>query len=247
MHRFFVPLESIADDTVTLPPGVARQLDRVLRARPGDRIVALDNAGWEYTVVLEEVGRHGAVGSVVGRSPAGGEPAVGITLYQAVLKADRFDLVLQKCTELGVSRFVPTFCERSVPQQRDRGWTDKRHTRWTRIITEAAEQSRRGRVPALDGPIEFAAACESVAGLALIPWEQHEATGLRAALAPGTKGVPRGPSVSVFIGPEGGFTEEEVAAAAASGITPVTLGERILRAETAGIATVATVLYELGG
>ena len=98
----------------------------------------------------------------------------------------------------------------------------------------------------LNGPIEFTAACESVEGLALIPWELHEATGLKAALAPGTAEAGRDLSVSIFIGPEGGFTEEEVAVATASGITPVTLGKRILRSETAGIATVAAVLYELG-
>ena len=109
----------------------------------------LDNSGWEYTVVLDEIGLDEARGLVEDRLPSDGEPGTRITLYQAVLKADRFEFVLQKGTGLGVSRFVPVFCARSVPRQRGKDWATSRLPRWHRITTEAAEQSRRGRLPAL--------------------------------------------------------------------------------------------------
>ena len=246
MHRFFVPPDCISGDVVMLPAPVARQLARVLRSRPGDRIVVLDNSGCEYGVILDEVSPDRATGTVADRSLSEGEPATRITLYQAVLKADRFEFVLQKGTELGVSRFVPVLCARSVPRQRGKDWAASRLPRWHKITTEAAEQSRRGRLPALDRPMEFSAACEDVEGLALIPWELHEATGLRTALAQHIAEGNIDSTVSVFIGPEGGFTDEEVALAISRGITPVTLGKRVLRAETAGIASVAAILYELG-
>ena len=150
MHRFFVSIDNINDDTITLPSNISRQLTYVLRFHPGDRIVVLDNLGWEYIVVLKKIDRDQVVGLVENRSPVLGEPKTQITLYQGMLKANRFELILQKCTELGVSRFVPLLSKRSIPLQRDEHWFDKRYTRWSRIIMEAAEQSRRGKIPKLE-------------------------------------------------------------------------------------------------
>jgi len=246
MHRFFVSSDCIRADAVTLTGSAARQLAHVLRARPGDRIVVLDGSGWEHLVTLEAVSPDRVCGVVTERLVSRGEPTARITLYQGVLKADKFELVLQKGTELGVSTFVPVFCTRSVPGHRRGGGAANRYGRWQRIVTEAAEQSHRGRIPALEKPLEFAAACDRVEGIAVIPWEREEGTGLKTALkrqrAKGLDGSP----VSVFIGPEGGFTQEEIEYAGSRGIEPVTLGNRILRAETAGIAAVALILYELG-
>ena len=245
MHRFFVPPDRINDGKVALPEDVSRQLHRVLRARRGDRILVLDDSGWEYSVALDSVGPDEAHGTVVDRTVSGGEPRIAITLYQSVLKSDRFELVLQKGTELGVSAFVPTLCERSVAGGRERLASANRATRWRRIVKEAAEQSRRGRIPRLDNPVEFAEACDGVEGPAIIPWELQEGPGLKSVVA-GWEGQNPLTAAGVFIGPEGGFTEREVAYARARGIAPVSLGDRILRAETAGIAVVAAILYELG-
>lgn len=246
MHRFFVSPDCIRADAVTLTGSAARQLAHVLRARPGDRIVVLDDSGWEHLVTLEAVSPDRVFGVVTERLMSRGEPTARITLYQGVLKADKFELVLQKGTELGVSTFVPVLCSRSVPGHGRGGWAANRYERWRRIVTEAAEQSHRGRIPALEKPLEFAAACDGVKGIAFIPWEREEGTGIKTALnrqrANGLDGSP----VSVFIGPEGGFTQEEIEYAGARGIEPVSMGNRILRAETAGIAAVALILYELG-
>lgn len=246
MHRFFVSPDCIGDSDVTLSGHVARQLARVLRSRAGDRIVVLDDTGWEYFVTLTAVDPEQVRGVVTGRAASGGEPRIEVTLYQALLKADRFELVLQKGTELGVSAFVPVVCARSVPRERDGARSANRRSRWRRIVTEAAEQARRGRVPTLESTTELLQAFDEVEGLAVIPWEEEDGCGLRAALTEWKAGGRDISSVSVFIGPEGGFTSEEVDHARSRGIVPVSLGRRILRAETAGIVAVSAVLYELG-
>ena len=246
MHRFFVSPDSISGDAVTLSGHVARQLARVLRSRPGDRIAVLDDSGWEYLVTLERVSPDQVLGAVVDRSASRGEPNTKVTLYQGMLKADRFEFALQKGTELGVSTFVPIICARSVRRQQVKASGTNRYARWRRIITEAAEQSHRGRIPILEKPMDFFSACDKVEDPAIIPWEQEDAVGLKTALKRWKSDNLKLSSVSVFIGPEGGFTNEEIDHARARNIAPVSLGNRILRAETAGIAAVAAILHDLG-
>ena len=247
MHRFFVPPECFSGDVVHLPEPVSRQLRRVLRARPGDEIILLDDSGLEFRAVVETLETGDARARVTSESDSAGEPDVLITLYQAVLKTDKFELVLQKCTELGVTRFVPMNCERSVPGAQVEG--SNRYERWKRIVREAAEQSGRGRLPLVERPLDFIQACEAADSPALIPWEEERDFGLRQALvAFRTEAVrPAGEkrTLSLFIGPEGGLSRAEVELARSYGISSVTLGKRILRAETAGIATVAAVMYEM--
>ncbi len=244
MHRFFVSPDFIDGDAVAFPEDAARQIARVLRARPGEQVIVLDNTGWEYVVTLEVVSASQVLGRVESRRKSEGEPGVALTLYQGILKADRFELVLQKGTELGVSRFVPIICERSVSRESER--SNSRTSRWQRIIKEAAEQSRRGRLPALDDAIPFREACDGIEGPAIIPWEQKSAAGLKSLLRKWREAGRKISSLGILIGPEGGFSDAEVSYAAERGIAPVTLGKRILRAETAGIAVAAAVIYELG-
>ena len=245
MHRFFIPPDHLREDSVTLPQAASRQLSRVLRARAGEQIILLDDTGWEYLVTLTQVAPEAATGKVVERRLSAGEPGIRITLYQALLKADRFEFVLQKGTELGVRSFVPVLCTRSVPRP-NAGASGGRLARWRRIVTEAAEQSRRGRIPVVIEPVPFQEAIDGVDGPSLIPWEREEVTGLRSALRRIGSGAGDPERLSVFVGPEGGFTQAEIDGARERGITPVSLGPRILRAETAGLAAVSAALYELG-
>ncbi len=244
MHRFFIPPAWIHGETVLLSDDVAHQLRHVLRLRPGARIVVLDDRGWEYEVELLTVEHKAARGMICERRPAGGEPPVQLTLAQALLKKDNFEWVLQKGTEIGVTRFVPLITARTVAAG-DEGISPAKRERWARIVREAAEQSRRGALPVIEAPLTFSAALNSLsADLTLIAWEEERAISLRQALA-----ELRGADVSqvtVFIGPEGGFTVQEVAQAQARGAQTVSLGTRILRAETAATAAALLVLYELG-
>lgn len=217
----------------------ARQICYVLRMGAGDEIVALDNLGWEYGVRLTAVSAQQVSGDILEKRETASEPAGHITLYQSLMKRDKFEWVLQKGTEVGVSRFVPLVTQRSLVQDID--IKPSKMARWQKIITEAAEQARRGRIPELMLPMRWS---EALAGLdadvALIPWEEVREPDLRQVLA----GV-RPSRLALFVGPEGGFAQEEVAAAVAHNVQPITLGPRILRAETAAIVTAALILYEV--
>ena len=245
MHRFFVSPEDITGTGVALTGQAASQLARVLRARAGDRIVVLDDSGWEYRVTLEAVAQRRVAGTITDKVRGEGEPSIPIVLYQAVLKADRFEYVLQKGTELGVSAFVPVFCARSIPN--GSSWVSNREQRWRSIVREAAEQSRRCRLPPIGPAVDFGEACDRFDGYGLVPWEGETSESLKAALRliKGRMSEVRLP-VGIFTGPEGGFTEREIEQARSRGIVAVTLGKRILRAETAPIAAVSAVLYEFG-
>ncbi len=251
-QRFFVQPGAIAQDEVLLGGPQAHQIIAVLRMKAGDRCFVLDNTGWQYEVQVAELKQGEVRAKVLSRSLVTTEPRTKITIYQGLLKADRFEYVLQKGTELGVVAFVPTVCDRSVA-----GALDDRSgkiARWTRIIAEAAEQSGRGKLPVLQPAMAFAQACSQARGISVIPWEGESTQRLRDALrqltldgASEVKSTrPRPFAVNLFVGPEGGFTPEEVETARQHGIAPVTLGARILRAETAAIATASAVLYELG-
>ncbi len=240
MRRFFVPPGLLTDREVNLPPELARRLATVLRLKRGDRLVLADGAGRDYEVELTAVSPRAATVAVVAERPSPPEPSLELVLYQSLIRPQRFELVLEKGTELGVSRFVPLLSSRA--QVRTEGGS-QRLRRWRRIVTEAAEQSGRGRVPAIDPPSLFEDAARSAPGLRLMPWEGERSQGLRSDLRSlGDRPL----AASLFIGPEGGFAEDEVRLAREAGCVPISLGPRILRSETAGIVTAALVMHELG-
>ncbi|MHC4740492.1 MAG: 16S rRNA (uracil(1498)-N(3))-methyltransferase [Planctomycetota bacterium] len=243
MNRFFISESDIQGERVVLDGDQAHQIFHVLRMKAGERITVLDNTGMEYEAVLTSVGKNEVSGRIESRRAGAGEPGVEITLYQSLLGREKFELVLQKCTEVGVSRFVPVVTQRSLVRDAD-AVTPKKLTRWRRIITEAAEQSHRSRIPELAEPMRF----EEVLSesntydryLVASPHEQQ--TTLQDALQ-GDK--DRWKSVGLLIGPEGGLTEQETGAALEAGAVAVSLGRRILRTETAAIVAAALILYEL--
>ncbi len=239
MHRFFVVPDCFVGDRVVLPENIAHQIRNVLRLRAGAAIMVLDNTGWEYEVLLRQVDRQQVVGEAVAKRPSPNEPSVQLTLYQALMKRDKFEWVLQKGTEIGVTHFVPLVTQRSLVQDVD--IKEGKQLRWEKILTEAAEQSRRGCIPTLHLPQTLAEALAArTAQPGLIAWEAAEGLTIREVLADGER-----PSrISLFIGPEGGFAAEEVAAAQAAGLQAITLGKRILRAETAALVATALVLHQ---
>jgi 16S rRNA (uracil1498-N3)-methyltransferase len=244
MNRFFVSESDFLGDNIVLGKRQAHQIRNVLRMNKGDRIIVLDNTGYEYEVVLTEINKDRVLGRIEQKRPAAGEPQVRLTLYQSLLSRDKFELVLQKCTEVGVSRFVPVITQRSLVRDADTV-TPNKLARWQRIITEAAEQSHRGQIPELAEPLNFA---DSLTGLAefdlrLIASPDEHNTAMRKALNKSNRTRPR--TVALFIGPEGGFTDQELKLVCDAGATPVSLGPRILRTETAAVVTAALILYEL--
>lgn len=243
LHRFFAVKDSGASGGVLpLAPSDVHHLRDVLRLVPGDEIIVVSDGAATLTR-LTEVGEHVAgerVGDVISpRLPR-------VTLVQALAKGEKMDDVVRQATELGVTRIVPFAAERSVVRL-DAGKAAARVDRWRRIAAEAAKQSQRVELPAVLEVAAFAALAELLAGsLVLVCWE--DATG-----APGIGDAIRDArpdaetDVAVVVGPEGGLTGDEVAALEAAGAVAVSLGDTILRTETAGVVATAIAIYERGG
>jgi 16S rRNA (uracil1498-N3)-methyltransferase len=242
LRRFFVPRGSLRARHVTLGPELAHRLGRVLRLRAGDHVILTEGGAHEYEVQITAVSGNALTANVIRERNPPQEPGVELVLYQSLIRANRFDLVLEKGTEIGVSRFVPVTAARSIVQGNGEP-SSARSERWNRLITEAAEQCGRGRLPAVDAPMTVEEALGSARGLKLVPYEEERRLRLTAHLR---KLTARPDRVSLLIGPEGGFEPSEIGMAREHGWTTVSLGSRVMRAETAGIVASALVLDALG-
>lgn len=244
MHRFFVSPAHISGDAVTFPRDLSRQISRVLRMSPGDEVIALDDTGREYTVTLSELSATHAEGRITGKRRGLGEPAIHLTLCLAMISPERFEWALQKCTELGVSHFVPVVTRRTT--RRYTNISANRRERWRRVIREAAEQSRRSRLPTLDDPQTLEETLKSAPRPVLMAWEAETVQSLKSSLGRWTGDTADLGTLSIFVGPEGGFDPEEVEMARKRDVEMIGLGRRILRSETAAIALTTAAMHEIG-
>src|SRR5262245_9160745 len=233
--RFLLQATLLAEDTeIELPPEVAHQARDVLRLGVGGTLWLLDGAGGEYPAQLIEVSRKRVLVRLGAREQGLPDPPIRVTLCLGMLKAAKFEVALQKCAELGVATFVPLLSERAVRDE----VSEAKLRRWRGILAEAMEQCGGSHLPELMAPHSLSQALADlpVGGIALIPWEETREPPLRAALEEAvlqTGGADHIREVRLFIGPEGGLSANEAALAKRSGARLVTLGRRILRAETA--------------
>jgi 16S rRNA (uracil1498-N3)-methyltransferase len=238
-HRFFLAPEVFNQSEIVFPEEIARQISSVLRLKRGQSVTVLDNLGNCRSVVLDEVdNRHvtAAAGDIL---PAPGEPKVRLILCPAMTQREKFEWILQKGCELGVSEFQPVLTSRTLSQD-TRGWDDKL-IRWQKILQEAAEQCGRGLIPVIKLPQRFDMVIDNskhIPGIILHEQEHH--TGLASVL----QGITT--SAALFVGPEGGFSAEEVALAVRADLKPVSLGARVLRMETAALAACAVFMAVAG-
>jgi 16S rRNA (uracil1498-N3)-methyltransferase len=242
MHRFFLSPNQIKQEDVAFPEDVSHQIARVLRLEVGRKVQVLDGSGWEYTVELTDVDPHLAAGRVIEKAMSSNEPVTKVHMFLALTQRERFEWMLQKCTEIGVASFTPLITTRSLIQH-SVGVVGK-YPRWQKIIQEAAEQSHRGKVPQLNSIISYPELMKTVIDSktsGLFFWEEENRNNLKDVLKSIT-----GQQVNLVIGPEGGFTKEEADAAVKAGYKSVSLGKRIMRVETAAIIAAGLVLYELG-
>ena len=259
---------------VALPKNLAHQIRDVIRLNIGESLILLDNSGDEILTTVAKSSKTEVEVHLIERRPGKSEPEVRIILCQGLLKSARFEWILEKGTELGVSVFSPIICHRSMAGLEDTAPT--KIQRWQRIIQEAAEQSGRSRLPELlpIRPLIHALNDISPDSLSIMPWEEERIRTLHdvltatdrpdgnvgATLAVARSSTPvRSPepptsyeptstlptTIILFIGPEGGLTTEELSLAQRHDVQVVTLGTRILRAETAALATIANVMYEM--
>jgi 16S rRNA (uracil1498-N3)-methyltransferase len=244
MTRFFIPSDQIKDNSVTLIGEDRHHLLNVLRQELGSEITVLNGKGQEYLVKITEIAPDSVIGVIVKQAERQTEPKVKICLVQSLPKADKFEFIIQKNTELGVSSFQPVISERSTIRLNDEQ-SRKKEERWQKIIREAAEQSGRQLIPRLE-PVQkwnHFLRENRPPGLLLVPWEGERQKSIKQVLDD-QKTVPE--LVSAFVGPEGGFSQAEVEQAIKIGAIPVTLGPRILRTETAGLVVAAVILYHFG-
>lgn len=243
MRRFFVKPEFLTRNSGIISGDLFRHIATVLRLKEGETMLLADGCGYEALASIEKIDRDGATVRLEQRRPASiDESPLPITLCQGLPKGEKMDLILQKATELGVSRIVPFNGERSVARL-DGERLDKRIPRWERIVQEAARQSLSATIPAVGFHADLATLLRLEGGdLKLLLWEGEKEQRLRPLAAT----MARPASVSVIIGPEGGLSAREAALAVSAGYLPVTLGGRILRTETAGLAVVAILQYLWG-
>ncbi|MGF7185484.1 16S rRNA (uracil1498-N3)-methyltransferase [Desulfitispora alkaliphila] len=245
MRRFRVLTEQIQDGKVLIIDTDARHIAKVLRLEPGSQISVFDGTGNEYQVELTEVSNNSVEGIVVTEVAQNREAPIKITLLQGLPKQAKMEVIVQKCTELGVAKIAPIITERTVVNW-DVEKGAKKTTRWQKVAQEACKQCGRQVVPTIEEPKKLQEVLNNISAnaLFLIPWESEEATGIKEVLKKVSEDTFN--EVYIAIGPEGGFSRREIDAAIAKGAIPVTLGKRILRTETAGMAAVTIVLYELG-
>lgn len=242
MNRFFVEKERIRDGRARIEGGDFRHAARVLRLGPGDVLCVCDGEGSEYEGRVLHIGKAAVELELSDKQPSKGELPYEVTLIQGLPKSDKLEWILQKCTELGASRFIPALTARCVARPRAAEF-ERRRERYERIALEAAMQSRRGRRPSVEGLQELGKIDYSPYDLLLFCYEEEEAQSLRMAL----EGLAARPGrIALLIGPEGGFEPEEAAWIRAKGGLSVHLGRRILRTETAGMAALAMLQYALG-
>ncbi|MBA3255784.1 MAG: 16S rRNA (uracil(1498)-N(3))-methyltransferase [Pyrinomonadaceae bacterium] len=246
-RRFYAPPDAFSSDlkSLTLQTEEARHLRDVLRLRPGDRVHVFDGAGKEFECSIEESRKDTARLTVLAEvEPARPESLLQLTLAVALLKSDKFDLVVQKATELGVARVVPVATKLADIRLRDDSDANKRVTRWQRIALEASKQSGRALVPEVTHPISFAELVQATDATG--PWKVIFAEREGQSLLEMKNLDANQHQITVLVGSEGGWTVEEISLARDNNWDVVTLGGRMLRAETAAIAA-AVLLQHLYG
>ncbi|MDX6385126.1 MAG: rRNA (uracil1498-N3)-methyltransferase [Blastocatellia bacterium] len=245
-RRFYAPPTGFAADekSVTLSAEETRHARDVLRLQAGEEVSVFNGTGREFLCTVQSISRNSTTLSVVAEvGPARPESPLDLTLAIALLKGEKFDLVIQKTIELGVKRIVPLDTERADVRFRDGHSSENRLARWRRIALEAAKQTGRAYVPEISEPVACTNLLTSSRSSARLMFSEREGTSLSAAAL----GFGEHPSAMIaLVGPEGGWSDNEIETARAGGWGIVTLGGRILRAETAGIAVVTLLQHRFG-
>ncbi len=237
MPKFFV--DNIMSDTVTLTGKDAVHIGKSLRMKKGESITLCNGKGTDYGCLIEDITADSVKCRVIFKTASESECKIKISLYQGLPKGDKMDTVVQKCVELGVFDIHPVLTERCISRP-DSKSADKKIKRLQKIADEAAKQSRRGILPKVYGLTPYREALKNIKADLIILFYEKGGEKLKTILRNFS-----GESIAVIIGPEGGFSDDEVEAAKEAGAEIATLGSRILRTETAPIAAAANIVYEL--
>ncbi|MDD3221211.1 MAG: 16S rRNA (uracil(1498)-N(3))-methyltransferase [Clostridia bacterium] len=242
MPRFFVPLSQVREEELVIRGNDVNHIKNVLRMHPGDEVSISDGQGMDYFCRIKTIEREEICLSIENSWKSYVELPVRLYLFQGLPKGDKMELIIQKAVELGAYEIIPVRTSRVIVKL-DEKKEVKKLTRWQQIAEGGAKQSGRGIVPEIKPVMGFAQAlayARSLDGM-IIPYEKAEGMANTRKIISGLKDKK---SIGIFIGPEGGFDEKEVEAAIEAGASPVTLGRRILRTETAGLAMLSVLMFE---
>ena len=242
MSRFYVPAPRIEKGMLRIEGNEVKHIRRVLRLKAGDGIIVFDSLGKEYEGTIVEEATSSVVIKIQNIFLSKRDSPLEITLVQSLLKGEKMDYLIQKATELGVKEIIPFFSSRSVPLLEKSGRL-KRHHRWGRIAIEASKQCGRGVVPKIEPLQDYSEMLRMASpdSLRLILWER-EGGKLKEVLERSKEKT----RIFFIVGPEGGFSLDEVEEAKRAGFIPVILGKRILKAETASLCLLSILQYEQG-
>ncbi len=240
MSRFFVSKEEIIDGQVFLKDENFNYAINVLRLKIKDKIDVCDGNCLDYLCEIIDIKKNLITAKVLNIFKNEAEPNIQITLFQALAKGEKMDFIIQKCTEIGVVKFVPMYTERTIVKLN--GKEDKKIDRYNKIAKEAAKQCKRGKVPKVLPITTFENALNTAKqnDLNIIPYENEKVNNIKTVL----KSI-KPAKIGIFIGAEGGFSEYEIDKAKKQNISPITLGKRILRTETAGLVCASIFIHEL--
>ncbi|MDD7403472.1 MAG: 16S rRNA (uracil(1498)-N(3))-methyltransferase [Butyribacter sp.] len=244
MYRFYIANEQILENEITIFGSDVNHIRNVLRLDEGDWVVACDGQGKDYVSRIQSMDKENVVLHIEKVQETGTELPTKITLFQGVPKKDKMEFIIQKAVELGVYEIVPVMMKRCVVRFHDEKKMQKKQERWQTIAEAAAKQCDRGIIPQVHMPVTMEEAFDMARTLEynMIPYELQE--GINQSREIVTHACSR-ESVGIFIGPEGGFEEKEVEQAVACGVEPITLGKRILRTETAGMAILSIMMFQM--
>jgi 16S rRNA (uracil1498-N3)-methyltransferase len=241
MHRFFADHDFIKEDRIFITGDDAHHISKVLRLKEDDEVVVCDKQGTDYRCSIKAITKDEVELWILKKEASSSEPPIEITLYQGVPKGDKLETVIQKCVELGGVKIVPVAMKRSVAVIKDK---EKKKQRMQKIALEASKQCGRAKVPRVSEVLSFKEALADAKenDLKILPYEAENKQKLKDILLENKNSI----KIAIFIGPEGGFDEEEIKLAKENGFKTVTLGPRIMRTETAPLACISAVMYELG-
>ncbi len=244
MRRFFIEKIELNDGLCVIPEKEAKHMAKVLRMKQGDSFILMDSHGSRFESIIEDISRHEVTARIIRELAKPESSSLSINICQAVLKPQKMDYMIEKTSELGVSRIIPFYSERTVIKMDEKQASNKIR-RWTEISIGASKQSGRLAPAEIDIPVKFDNLLETLGklgGFKVLLWEGEEYKSLKETL----RSNKISENFTGIIGPEGGFTKKEAAMLKEAGIISVSLGSRILRAETAAIALTAVIQYEWG-
>lgn len=248
MYRFYCEEGAAPGGSLVLTGSDVNHIKNVLRMKQGERLIACDGNGKDYYCRIESLEADRIVLRAEEEKQSETELPVHITLYQGLPKKDKMELIIQKAVELGAVRIVPVAMKRCIVKLEDEKKEEKKRERWQAISMSAAKQSGRGVIPEVAKAMSYQDALKDAAlrGMVIVPYEHADGmSALKNVIKKLTTERKDTLELSLFIGPEGGFEEEEIASAVSAGAVTVSLGKRILRTETAGLAALSILMYEI--